>query len=235
MLNRKAIRYRERELPPVGSRWLLPRLGFKGNSVPAIAAGPQRVQGTRSISRWLERVQPAPALFPSDHGLRDAVVNAEAWGDEVLQDVVRRVYLWGLSRDRPALKKLAAISVLPAPGPLGPLTARIAVRRLQRMRGVTDSVVRHDLAELPALLDRVDGWIDQGVLGRDEPNAADHQLAPSLAVLIGMQDLRPMVESHPASQLASRFAPHFPAYLSRAVLPAPRARETAGTMPKCGT
>ncbi len=36
--------------------------------------------------------------------------------------------------------------------------------------------VRADLAALPAMLQRIDDWIADGVLGGDEPNAADYQI-----------------------------------------------------------
>ena len=38
------------------------------------------------------------------------------------------------------------------------------------------------------MIDRVDSWIADGVLGGDEPNAADYQIAPSL--LITVDELR---------------------------------------------
>ena len=41
-------------------------------------------------------------------------------------------------------------------------------------------------------LDRIDGWIADGVIGGPEPNAADYQLAPSLRLLMSFDDLRPL-------------------------------------------
>ena len=46
-----------------------------------------------------------------------------------------------------------------------------------RHRGAT-AAARADLAELPARLDEIDAWIAEGVLGGDELNAADFQIAP---------------------------------------------------------
>src|SRR3712207_6899130 len=46
-------------------------------------------------------------------------------------------------------------------------------------RSARDEAVRRDLAALPGLLDRIDGWIDDGVLGGGEPNVADYQVARS--------------------------------------------------------
>jgi hypothetical protein len=92
--------------------------------------------------------------------------------------------------------------------------------RLQRIRGVSDERLEADLAMLPETLDRVDAWIADGIVGGAEPNAADFQLAPSLAELLGMEDLRPLIAGRPAAGLASRYAGTWPGYLSARVLPA---------------
>ena len=44
--------------------------------------------------------------------------------------------------------------------------------------------VRADLAALPAVLDRIDAAIGDGLLGDENPNAADLQLGSSLRLLI---------------------------------------------------
>ena len=43
--------------------------------------------------------------------------------------------------------------------------------------------MRADLAALPGLLDQVDAYIADGVLGGDQPNAADLQIAPTIRLL----------------------------------------------------
>jgi hypothetical protein len=42
-----------------------------------------------------------------------------------------------------------------------------------RLIGASDEAVKADLVALPSMLDRVDGWIAGGVLGADQPSAAD--------------------------------------------------------------
>ena len=63
------------------------------------------------------------------------------------------------------------------------------------------------LAELPAMLDRVDGWIASGVLNSDDLNAADFMIAPSLALLCNSPDVRPQIEGRPAIRLVDRLLP----------------------------
>jgi glutathione S-transferase len=59
----------------------------------------------------------------------------------------------------------------------------------------------------------VDGLIAAGVIGGDEPNAADFQIATSVRVLLNFPQLRPLIESRPAAELAMRIAPRFGAPL----------------------
>ena len=70
--------------------------------------------------------------------------------------------------------------------------------------------MRADLASLPGHLDRIDGWIADGVMGGEELNAADFQIAPSIRLAMTFDDLRPAIEKRPAGELATRVIPHFP-------------------------
>jgi len=74
----------------------------------------------------------------------------------------------------------------------------------------TDENVRRSLAAMPAMLQRIDDWIAEGVLGGEQPNIADFQIAPSLRLAMTLDDLRPAIESRPAGELAMRLVPHYP-------------------------
>jgi len=63
------------------------------------------------------------------------------------------------------------------------------------------------LASLPGLLDRIDGWIEAGVLDGDQLNSADFMIAPSLALLCYRRDLRGEIEGRPAIHLVDRLLP----------------------------
>src|SRR5262245_46188430 len=74
MLGYKGIDFKRTDLVPFLSRVILRRvLGFARNTVPAVKIDGRRVQGSREISRELDRVQPDPPLFPSDPEKRLAV------------------------------------------------------------------------------------------------------------------------------------------------------------------
>ncbi len=66
---------------------------------------------------------------------------------------------------------------------------------------------RELLAELPAHLDRIDAWIADGVLGGEQLNAADFMVAPSLALILYREDVRPIFEGRPALELVDRLLP----------------------------
>ncbi|MGN6556677.1 MAG: glutathione S-transferase family protein, partial [Solirubrobacterales bacterium] len=75
------------------------------------------------------------------------------------------------------------------------------------------------LEKLPGLLDRVDAWIESGVLNGAQPNAADFQIAPSIGLMMTLDDLRPAIENRPAGALARRIVPNYPGRMP-AVFPA---------------
>ena len=57
------------------------------------------------------------------------------------------------------------------------------------------------------MLDRVDGFIDAGVINGDALNAADFMIAPSLALFYYRPDLRPEVEARPVAAFVDRVLP----------------------------
>jgi glutathione S-transferase len=63
------------------------------------------------------------------------------------------------------------------------------------------------LEDLPAMLDTVDRWIEAGLLGGEQLNAADLMIAPSLALLTYRRELRPELEGRPAGALLDRLLP----------------------------
>ena len=219
MLEFKRIDYKRVDLMPVISKGALRALGFSGVTVPALRIDGERIQGSREIARALDRVAPEPPLFPSDAEARAQVEAAERWGDEVLQSVARRVVWNALRRDRSPLRSYSAGARLGVPIGLAIKTAAPIVALSARFNEATDDRVRDDLAALGGMLDRIDAWIADGVLGGDPPNAADLQIATSVALLMTLDDLRPEIASRPAGRLAERIDPDFPGR-APAILPA---------------
>ena len=57
------------------------------------------------------------------------------------------------------------------------------------------------------MLDRIDAWIADGVLGGAQLNAADFMVAPSLALILYRPDVLPLFEGRPALELVDRLLP----------------------------
>ena len=230
-LRHKQIAFRVVELlggfhPP-----LLRVLGFRGNTVPVMKLEDgTKVEGSLAIMQALERVAPgAPSLYPEDAVERRAVEDAERWGEGVLQDVPRRVLRWGLNAQLSQRQWFADVA---SPFPLPKVTGfalRPIVPLFVRQAGAYDDSVRSDVAALPSTLDVVDRYIADGVIGDPAaPNAADFQIAGSLAMLSAFADLRPLFDGRPCLGLTIGLIPDYPAI--PAALPAswvPAARNAA--------
>jgi glutathione S-transferase len=209
MLDRKGVEYKTVELLPGIHPLLLWASGFRRGTVPAMKLDGRKIEGSIEIGRELDRLVPEPSLFPSDPEARRAVEEAEAWGDSELQMVPRRIARWHFANDNGARARLAREMKIPLPGLVGSLNAPIA--RWQARRADADEAhVREALTNLPATLDRVDGYIAAGVIGGEEPNAADFQIAPSVRILTAADDLAPLLAGRPCEAHAKRFVPKYP-------------------------
>lgn len=219
MLRHKGLPFKRTDLMPVISKGVLRGLGFPSNTVPALKIDGRKVQGSRQIARELERLQPQPPLFPSDPERRSAVEEAERCGDEELQHPIRQILWWTIRRDRFSLRSYSEGARLGVPVGLAVKTGGPLVVAAARLNQASDENVKRDLAALPGLLDRVDAWIAAGILGDEEPNAADFQIAPSIGLALTLDDLRPAIEGRPAAELAKRYVPDYPGH-TPPILPA---------------
>lgn len=177
--------------------------GFPGQTVPALQANGTKVQTNPKLARWLDEQRPDPPLFPADPEKRRAVEEAERFADEQLQMDARRTTFaanlgQGLINDG-------------QDGPLGPLLTRNVTHRRMiawtagRFRfNVNEETARELMDRFPKDLDRIDGYIEAGVLNGEELNAADFQTAPSLALMTYRADLKSEIESRPAGRLVER-------------------------------
>jgi glutathione S-transferase len=206
-LTLKSIEYRRVDLLPLVQVLAGPLL-YGGTTVPGMRIGGQRVVGSRAIMRRLDELVPEPALLPpSGEARRERVLEAERWGDEVLQAVPRRLIDAAFLRVPKAMESYAGDAKLPLPRswlrPALPLTARLMALK----NGARDETARADLDALPAQLEIIDGWIAEGVLGADAPNAADLQVGSTIRLLLSIGDVRPLIEGRPAERLARYFPP----------------------------
>jgi glutathione S-transferase len=210
MLERKGIAYKRTDLLPVISKGALRAVGFPGQTVPALKIDGSKVQGSRQIARELERLRPEPPLFPADPEQRAAVEAAERFGDEELQHPIRQILWWALKTDRAPLRSYSEGAKLGLPISLAMKTAAPVVALSAHFNEASDENARAGVAALPALLDKVDEWVDAGVLNGEQLNAADFQIAPSIGLAMTLDDLRPAIEGRPAGALAKRVVPDYP-------------------------
>jgi glutathione S-transferase len=210
MLEHKGIPYERTDLMPVVSKGVLKALRFPGITVPAVKIDGRRFQGSRQIARELDRLQPQPPIYPENSELRNAVEEAERFGDEDLQAPIRRILWNALRRDRNPLRSYSQGAKLGIPIDLAVKTAAPIVAAAAHFNDASDENVRRDLAALPGTLKRIDDWCEAGVLNDDQLNAADFQIAPSIRLAMTLEDLRPLIASRPAGQLAMRVVPDYP-------------------------
>jgi glutathione S-transferase len=192
-----------------GARRPLPlRMGDRFGTVPALACDDDRISTNRGIARFLDERQPERPLFPADPRQRSAVEEAERWANDTLQMAARRITLAWAVRDPSAASRAGA------DGRMGFLLYRRALARrliipmIGRLVFAADPAAERELlAELPAMLDRIDAWIADGVLGGAQLNAADFMVAPSLALILYRPDVLPLFEGRPALELVDRLLP----------------------------
>jgi glutathione S-transferase len=192
-----------------GARRPLPlRMGDRLGTVPALACDGHRISTNRGIARFLDEHHPEPPLLPADSDQRAAVEDAERWANDTLQMAARRILAPAALRDPSAFSRTAAH------GRMGYLLyRRTLARRLivpvigRRVFAADSAAERELLAELPAMLDRIDAWIGDGVLGGAQLNAADFMVAPSLALILYRSDVQPLFEGRPALDLVDRLLP----------------------------
>ena len=204
MMRAKGIEYKRTDLFPVMQKAVVRLRGFPRQTVPAIVIDGRKVQGSREIARELDRLRPEPPLFPEDPEKRLAIEEAERFGDEELQHPIRQMIWWTLRKDKAPLRGFMDGAKLGIPKGLAIATAGPVMAATAYYNKATDENVRRGLAEFPAMLDRIDAWIEAGVLGGEQLNAADYQIAPSLRLAMTMQDLRPLIDARPAGKFARR-------------------------------
>jgi glutathione S-transferase len=216
------------ELPPFAHAGIQ-RVLFGARTVPAIRFDDgEKVSGSRAILARLEERVPDPPLLPADPAARERVLEAERWGDEVFQPVPRSL-LWTAFAAHPramhAFQDGQRSPKLPMPAVLAAAKVILPVER--RLNDVSDAATRTAIAELPGMLDRIDGLIATGVLNGEQPNAADLQIAPTIRLLYALHDVRPLIEGRPAEAFAFRWFDRPVATVPAGALPVEAATQTA--------
>jgi glutathione S-transferase len=193
----------------IGGRRSAPlQLADRLGTVPGLACDGQRVSTNHRIARFLDHRHPEPPLFPTDPEHRAVVEEAERWANDTLQMDARRILTAAVRRDPASARRLGA------DGRLGHLLYKRALARRILIPTLvcgafapSPATERKLLAELPAMLDRIDGWIRAGVLGGPRLNAADFMIAPSLALILYRPDVLTPFAGRPSLELVDRLLP----------------------------
>jgi glutathione S-transferase len=226
-LELKSIDYHRVDLM-VSSESLIGPLRYGGKTVPGMRLNGERLLGSRTIIHRLDELVPDPPLMPPVGSPSYAeVLEAEQWGDEIFQDVPRHILDVGFLRRPAAIESYAGDARLPLPAtllrPILPFTARLLAKKSK----ADDDTAREKLAALPGHLDRIDAWIAGGVLGGEQPNAADLQIGSTIRLLMTVADVRPLLEGRPAAGL-TRYFPPSTGEIEAGVLPAEWLSPSAG-------
>jgi glutathione S-transferase len=199
-----------KEIPYERVDWLplvhraLGRAAYGAGTVPGMKLDSgEKLAGSRTIMRRLDELVPEPALYPDDVRVQEA----EAWGDEVLQEVARRLSWAVLKRVPRAAESFTQDANMPVPAWMARPSLPLVTKASARLHHESDASTQADLRALPGHLDRVDAWIAEGVLGGHRPNAADLQIGASVALLQALGDIRPLIEGRPCERLAGYLAP----------------------------
>jgi glutathione S-transferase len=219
-LHLKGLDYQRVDQLP-GAAPILQLARFGRRTVPGLVVDGYKVSGSRLILRTLEGLKPDPPLYPRDPEQAKAVDEAERWGDSSLQTAARFIIAAALVRNGAAGDSFVAGANIPSLPPALSARATSAIFGLElRLLGGGDPGARASLEKLPGLLDRVDALIDEGVIGGEQPNAADLQIAGSLRLMLNLADLRDAIDARPAGQLARRLMPDYPGEVPAGALPA---------------
>jgi glutathione S-transferase len=212
MLRHKGIPYTRYDLPNMSHKAILPLMGYRSTTAPVMRLDGRRVTSTRGIARALDALQPAPPLVAGAEMER-----AEAWADDTLQDTVRRLTRWAVVHDPPAMGSFLAGARPPvsALAPVLPVVRPVVARQMH----VRDAAAQACAQVLPEQLDRVDALLAEGVIGGEQANAADFQVATCVRLAMCFDQLRESIAARPAGAHALRICPDYPGRVG-AVLPA---------------
>ncbi|MDX6638003.1 MAG: hypothetical protein QOJ01_1514 [Solirubrobacterales bacterium] len=189
--------------------------GAGRTTVPGLMMDGEPIHGSVAILQRLEALRPEPPLYPEP--MAEAVADAERWGDEELQDLGRRLP-WGAIHFRPE-----AMGTFGGGEALDPAGTDFAMRYAHaswKYHRITCERLAADLAGLPAKVDHISRLATDGIVGGEEPNAADLQIGATVRVILTVGDVRPMFDGTAAERIARRWFPEYPGDVPAGAYPA---------------
>jgi glutathione S-transferase len=212
-LRLKGLEYERVEFVPGQHVEPMQEIYGEGNyTVPGMLVDGEPVHGSRAILERLEALVSEPVLYPSEE-----VREAERWGDEEFQDLGRRMP-WGALYFRPeAMGTFAGGEPLDGPGT--DFAIRF-VRGTWKYHKITAERLHEDLAGLPEKLAHVERLAADGVIGGEQPNAADLQIGATLRMLLNLGDLRPLLQGSAGERIARDLFAEYPGEIPAGAFPA---------------
>ncbi len=189
--------------------------GEGNRTVPGMTIDGELVHGSTAILARLDELVPEHPLYPDE--IATEVRAAEAWADGHLQDLGRRLP-WGALHFRPE-----AMGTFGGTGPLDPAGTDFAmkfIRSTWKYHGISCELLAEDLKAFPTMVDRISELAEQGLIDREEPTAADLQIASTIRVLMTVGDLHETLEGTPAEKIANRYFPDYNGLVPAGAFPA---------------
>jgi glutathione S-transferase len=206
-LQLKSIDYQRVDLIPITPLVIGP-LRYGGTTVPGMRIDGERLVGSRTIMRRLDQLAAEPSLLPpAGDPAHTQVLEAERWGDEAFQSVPRRILDVALLRRPREMESFVGDAKLPLPVGLMRPAMGLTARMMAIKNKASDAAARADIAALPGQLGRIEQWIAEGLLGGEQPNAADLQIGSTIRLLLAIGDVRPLVAGREAATLERYFPP----------------------------
>ena len=184
-------------------------------TVPGAIIDGEPVHGSTAILQRLDEIVPEPTLYPDP--IANAVREAELWADGEYQDLSRRLP-WSSLHFRPE-----AMGTFAGDGPLDPAGTDFAIRFLRstwKHLGITAERMAADLDSLPAMVEQIESFASEGLIGGPEPTAADLQIGATTRILLTIGDLEPVFEGTTIREVALRLFPDYPGRIPAGAYPA---------------
>lgn len=169
-------------------------------TVPGLLVDGEPVHGTIPVFERLDELAAEADLYPE--AVADEVRAAERGLAEDLQ-TAGRLLIFGSMHFRPE-----SMGTFAGAGTLNPKGTDFAIKMVRgawRYIGITAERLAAELEQLPGLLDAADELVSRGVIGGEQPTAADFQIGSSLRMLLAIGDVRPLIEGRPCASVAERW------------------------------
>lgn len=184
-------------------------------TVPGLLVDGEPIHGSSAIYAKLDELSDLNPMYPA--AVADAVREAEAWADQAVQGAARFL-VWGAMHFRPEF-----MGTFGGAGQLDPPGTDYAIKFVRgawRHIGITAAQVAETLSGLPAVIDRIDQLADDGLIGGEEPNAADLQIASSIRLMLTVGDVQPLLADSVAERLAMEVFPEMAGDIPAGAFPA---------------